>query len=177
MAQTFSVQIPTSPHIKCLIRHEFGDPIPINNQSLIGVFLIGVLEKKSFHTPLPNGKADLRLHYFTERVTCVAPMSLLKDFGWNIKRDHIIQFNRFFEEHFDRELYIHVKRNTLADARYAGYKQALESFAAQYFIELEKDISFETLKKKEYRYRMKVEEVQNKSFDTLSSPQKQTALF
>jgi len=177
MAQTFSVQIPTSPHIKCLIRHEFGDPIPINNQSLIGVFMIGVLQKENFNTRQPDGKADTRFLYFTEKVTCVAPISLLKDMGWNLKRDHIIQFNRFFEEYFDRELYIHVKRNTLTDTRYAGYKQAIESFAARYFIEVEQHITYEALKKKEYRYRMKVEDVQEKSFATLSSPQKQTALF
>lgn len=172
MADTFSVQIPTSPYLKKFVIAEFGDPIRINNDSLIGVFLIGILEKQNFHIPLKLDEKDFRYRHFTEKITCIAPTTLMKDFGFAIKADHAIQLNRFFEEHFDRELYYFVKRNTIAGARYAGYKQAIEAFAALYSIELEKTVTFESLKKMEYRYRTKM---YKKSVEDLSSPEKQAA--
>lgn len=172
MPKTFSVQIPVSPYLKPYITRRFGDPIAIDNQSLVGVFLIGVLEKQNFNVGGQNQKKDIRFNYFTDSITCVAPISLMKDFGWNLKPDHIIQFNRFFEEHFDLDLHLHVERNVKKNTRYAGYKQAIESFAVEYNICLEETISFEGLKKMEYRYR---EKIKKKTFGTLSSPKIQPA--
>ena len=172
MPKTFSVQIPTSPYLKHFICKEFGHPIQINNQSLIGVFMIGILEKQNFHVHMPQEQKNYRYLYFTEKITCIAPLSLIRNFGFTVKEDHVIQLNRFFEEYFDHELYLYVKRNTKQGHRYAGYKQAIESFAALYHIVLEETISFEALKKMEYRYRIKKE---NKSVDDLSSPVKQAA--
>lgn len=172
MAKTFSVQIPTSPYLKQFIKAEFGEPIPINNYNLVGVFLIGVLQKENFNTRLPNEKKDFRYTRFTTAVTCVAPITLIRNFGFALNADATIQINRFFEEYFDRELYLFVKRNTDPGKRYAGYKQAIEAFAVLHSLDLENTVTFDALKKMESRYRKKIED---KSVATLSPRKKQAA--
>lgn len=174
MSKTFSVQIPVSPYLKPYIAKRFGNPIPINNKSLVGVFLLGVLEKQHYHVSFAEHAKENRFMQFTEVITCVAPYSIMRDFGWSLKRDHIIQFNRFFEEHFDLDLHLHVERNINSNTRYAGYKQAIESFATLHCIDIETTITFEALKKMEYRYRQRIKHF---SSVKLSSPENQPALF
>lgn len=151
----------------------FGNPIQIDNQSFVGVFLIGVLEKQNFHISFTEEKKETSFQQYTEKILCIAPYYIMRDFGWNLKRDHIIQFNRFFDNMFDHDLYLFVKRNINSQSRYAGYKQSIESFAEKNCIELETTITFEALKKREYRYRTKIETIFS---DTLSLPNKQATL-
>lgn len=170
MPGSFTVQIPVAPYLKPYITIRFGDPIPINNKSLVGVFLLGVLEKENYHVSFNQSDKINRFQQFTEKITCVGPYSIMRDIGWSLKQDHIIQFNRFFEEHFDLDLHLYVNRNIKNGSRYAGYKQAIEEFARIYRIDLEETISYEALKKMEYRYRTKLSV-------NLSPQQKQVQLF
>jgi hypothetical protein len=174
MPGSFTVQIPVSPYVKKFVVAEFGNPVRISNYNFFGIFIIGVLQKENFSTRLTFNKKNLRYNHFTEKITCVAPISLIRNLGYHVSDDHIIQINRFFEYCFDRELYYFVKQNTNTNTRYAGYKQAIEKFAFHYDIHIENEVSFEALKKMEYRYR---KTIIKKSVATLSPPVKQASMF
>jgi hypothetical protein len=156
MSKFFTVQIPTSVYLKVFVEREFGSPVPINNHSLLGVFLIGTLQKTNPITRFSWVQKNLRFQHFTEKIVCIAPISLMKDFGFSVTEDQVIQINRFFEQYFDRELYYYVKHRVNSNERYSGYKEAIQSFATHYGLVLEEHITYEALKKMEYRYRTKV---------------------
>lgn len=79
--------------------------------------------------------------------------------GADIPRMSILQINRFLENLFDQSLYLHVKARLKDDREMKGWKDALLSFAEEYNLVLDpdigekEDITYEGLKKKEYRYR------------------------
>lgn len=156
MSKFFTVQIPTSTYLKVFIDREFGDPVPINNRSLLGTVLIATLEKQKKFTRLSKIDRDFRFQHFSEKITCRAPISVMKDFGFALTEDHTIQINRFFEQYFDRELYFFVKHRIRENERYSGYKEAIQEFATHYGLILEEHITYEALKKMEYRYRKTV---------------------
>lgn len=156
MCKKFTVKIPTSAYIKVYIESQFGSPVPINNKNIIGIYLVGLLEKNNFRIAMNPKEKNLRFQKLKENIKCEAPISVMKDIGWHLREDHIIQINRFFEEHFEHELYMFVKRNTIPGSRYLGYKQAIHLFANEKNIEIEKHISYEGLKKMEYVYRKRI---------------------
>lgn len=156
MAKTYTVTLPVSPYIHDFITHLYGNPLSIDNKTFIGVFLIGVLEKSFINDNLPEKDSDYRLSFFTEKILCRAPMSMKYDYGNLINRDKIIVINRLFEKMFEERLYFYVQNNIKKNARYPGYKEAIELFAKQYNINLYNTVSMDCLLKMEYRYRKEI---------------------
>jgi hypothetical protein len=62
----------------------------------------------------------------------------------------IISFNKFFEERFEEDLCKHCE---LAMIYKVEIKKSLEEFCWRHHIEIDRDITFDALKKKEYRHR------------------------
>jgi hypothetical protein len=175
MINHYSVAIPTNPYLKAFITRFYGDPISINNRSHIGVFLIGVMSKENFSTRMAFDKKDIRYKFFTEKIQCVAPVSLMSRYGYYLSEDQVIQINRYFETLFEEQLYFYVQRNIDTTKRRSGYEKAIENFADFYNIELNEKVSFDCLKKIEYRFRKKTEKI---SLTTLSAQkQPQVSLF
>lgn len=81
-----------------------------------------------------------------------------EDTGIHITQNHIIVINQMMENMFDDDLYKWMLSNTSRDGRYRGYNKALRSFMESYSIEENVDISFDTLKKAEYRRRKRIKE-------------------
>ena len=77
--------------------------------------------------------------------------------GLNIEVAKVLVINRYFGNQFEEDLYHFCQRN-ITPGRYAGYDRALDLFAKRYDIEFEEDITFEALKKMEYRYRKSFEQ-------------------
>jgi len=106
----------------------------------------------------PIGKAkEITVINYTSYIQCVAPLSLIRDIGFIITNDQVIQFNRFVDDLFEEYLYIFVQKNTKQNQRYCGFKEAIELFAQIHNIEIDVDITFDTLKKAEYRHRKNIE--------------------
>lgn len=104
MAKTFSVTIPTKPYIKEFISREFGNPVCITNYSLLGIVVVSILQKPEFSVRFDPNKKSFRFSGFTEKITCLLPLSLMYHYGYEITGDQAIQINRFFEEYFDRNI-------------------------------------------------------------------------
>lgn len=73
--------------------------------------------------------------------------------GYAIDDDRIITLNKLFENKFEEDLWQFVLIRNIGDVE---TKDALLEFAARYNIEIDEDITYECLKKKEWRYRQKM---------------------
>jgi hypothetical protein len=93
----------------------------------------------------------------------------MRSYGIDLTDDHIIQINRFFDQTFQENLYHFVQRNTDADARVKGIDKAIEKFAEQYGILLQHHVTFENLKKMEWRFRKMREEILAKNVPSITS--------
>lgn len=69
--------------------------------------------------------------------------------------DHIIAINQFWKKSFDHQLHLFCMKYVNKEARFAGYSMAIEAFARMNGIDIDQDISFDGLKKAEYRFRTK----------------------
>lgn len=154
--KTFTIRIPTTTYIKKFLHKHYGNTIMINNHNPIGVMVIALLHKKSI-AAMNLAKKDTRFIKFNDQIICLAPWQLRYQAGIHLDDDGVIQINRFFEASFEETLYQFVRFQITTYGRYPGYDEALNLFANRYGIELEFDITFDGLKKIEYRYRKKIE--------------------
>jgi hypothetical protein len=157
MINHYSVAIPTNPYLKAFITRFYGDPIRIDNKSLVGVFLIGVMSKEKFSTCLPYNDRDVRYKFFTDKIQCIAPVASMAIYGYYLSDHQVIQVNRYFEQLFEEQLFFYVQRNVDTTKRYSGYEIAIENFASFYGIELNDHVSYDCLRKIEYRYRKRLQ--------------------
>ena len=166
----FSVQIPTSPYMAKFLAKRYGNPVPINNKNLLGTTLISLMEKPGFHVQMkPNDKQLYFYKQFTTKLQSVAPLSLMKDYNYNLTIDQVIQMNRFFDNYFEQILYIFCAAKINRNQRHVGYDDAIFEFADIHEIAIGQDVSFDCLKKNEYRYRKNLEK---KLFGELSPQNK-----
>lgn len=154
--KAIKIRIPTTTYIKKYLQIHYGPQIMINNHNPIGVMVIALLHKKSI-TAMTLALKDTRFIKFNDELICTAPWKLRYLAGIHLDDDGVIQLNRFFEASFEETLYQFVRFQITTPGRYPGYDEALNRFADRYGIELDDDISFDGLKKIEYRYRKKVE--------------------
>lgn len=166
MPRYFSVNIPTNTYIKKFIQKRYGNPVPINNNSLLGVVLIAVMDKPKYHVHLKPHEKDSCLKTYTDTLPCVAPLSLLKDYHFHLTKDQIIQINRYFEQSFKEALYIFCANRVDHQKRVKGYDNAIFDFAECYQIAIGTDVTFDCLKKMEYRKR---KELEVKFFEDMST--------
>lgn len=151
----FFITIPAPAYIARFLTSRYGSIIPLYESTQIGKDLYNLLryplgctlssEKKHLLTSFFNSYIKFRLHIKRKNEIVTDP-----------SLDHIIVINRYLKDHFDKQLnffcahYINPER-----LGSAGYKCAIESFARMNNISLEEDITFEALKKAEYRFRKK----------------------
>lgn len=163
----YTINIATKPYLKNFITTLYGDPIPIANNNHIGVFLIGCLCKTKLHVHLKPGEKGRIYEFLTEEVTCVSPISLLKDYGHMIDINQAIQINRYFDSIFKEHLYFWVQNRITPNKRSCGYKSAIESFMDRY--NLHHSTNYDCLQKIEYRFR---KNISKKMFEGLSTHKK-----
>jgi hypothetical protein len=82
----------------------------------------------------------------------------LRTVGYYIREDNVVLLNRFLEECFETALRQFISEGAKGEGRYVGYKDAYYAFAEAYNIIIDEDISFDGLKKIEYRSRKKKSE-------------------
>lgn len=166
MPRTFTVTIPAKAHIAKYAAIRYGSPIRIANTSTIGSLLIGLLNKPGFHSERSLYKKDIRFKYFTSNIECIADIADWYKIGSSLSDEHIIQVNTFLENDFADRLSVFVWSQMQHNSRYKKINEAIEQFALYYKINIDVDITFEGLKKMEYRRRKELE----KSLLPLSSP-------
>lgn len=157
MANTFVVNIPVSPYILKYATLRYSQPLRLDNSSLLGTVVYSLLSKPRFDSRTPLKDRNLQYSFYTQKLQCVAPISMLYDIGNGITDDHAIQINRFLEKDFEERMHIYVSKNIVEGKRRCGYYKAIEEFANHYNIIIDTDISLEGLIKIHYRYRKRQE--------------------
>lgn len=175
--RTFAVNIPTKSYLRKYLHKRYGYPVVINNRTLIGSVLVAFLKKKVYSdrsnaTDLQNTFATL-----TDRLECVVSRDevFYGNCGLHIEQEKVILINRYFAAQFEEDVHRFCQQHITNNGRHPGYDRALEKFADMYDIEFDVDITFEALKKMEYRYRKKLEE--NHTANVPSSKHLQQSLF
>lgn len=156
--KNYTIRIPTTTYIKKYLYAHYGYPIKLNNHNPVGVMVIALLQKKSV-TSLNIAKKDTRFMHLNDQIVCQGQFWIADRAGLSLDDDAVIQLNRFFEASFEETLYQFVRFQITTPGRYPGYDKALNLFAENYGIELEEDITFDGLKKIEYRFRKKHEKL------------------
>jgi hypothetical protein len=175
--RTFAVNIPTKSYLRKYLHKRYGYPIQINNRTLIGSVLVAYLNKKVYNDR--SNSLDLFNTYATlnDRLECVVAQNevFYGILGLQIEPAKVIIINRYFAAQFEDDVYRFCQNNLTSNGKHPGYDIALEKFAQMYDIEFDVDITFEALKKMEYRYRKKLE--QNLTANVPPSKCLQQALF
>ncbi len=158
-AQFFSIDFNTKPFLKKYLESCFGTPIKLGIDSYIGMSMACVLDKNVYS----DRNTRLMQTNFVElncKCKIFFPISWLKNYryGTAIEDKKQIFINNLIEYEFERELHVFVQSNINNTVRFKGYKQALENFATVFNLVIDEDISFENLRKIEYRFRKKVEQ-------------------
>lgn len=160
--KTFSLSIPTKTYLRKYLHKRFGYPIAVNSKTHFGMMVQLALEKKVYQD---SPGRDFRYASFIDKVDLAISESLFFKLGYDVPKDKAILINRYFEIQFEEDLYRHCQLRVDSDRAKlhrkgkggCGYDKAINEFAELHGIELEVDISFECLKKSEYRHRKKIE--------------------
>lgn len=156
MSKLYTVTLPVKPYIKKYVETIEGTPINFKGSSMLCKIVRAYMENKnSTGLSLSAKKAALSLR--TTKVEIVVPIARMHVIGTALSDDGILQINAFLQDCFDNAVVHFVKEYVKKEGRYKGYKEAIETFARIYNIEIETDITFDGLQKMEYRSRKKEE--------------------
>lgn len=125
----------------------YGTPVFANNRTPLGCFINAALDKNIYAS-----RHDLQFSP-TDTLIVIINEWQFHRIGYDIPRDKAIHINRFLEASFDKDLYTYCQANIRQHSRYRGYALAIEAFAQLHDIDIDIDITFDALKKSEYRYR------------------------
>lgn len=149
----YKIHLATKPYLKKFLHAIYGDPLFIDPATDFGDIIITKLSS-DLHCNLDKHDIDVRMNRLTDKVTMFLPIHWWYKLKCNQLSQHqVIRINRYFENVFEKEMHEVVQR---AHSWMGIERQiAIECFAENHKIELDKDITFEGLKKMEYRYRQK----------------------
>lgn len=158
--KTFSVSIPSKSYLRKYLHKRYGYPIPLNHQTLIGTTVLALLEKKIYSDRSNQEDVFRTYSSYTDKVEFVIAQSFVYKTGHmlEVPPHKAIVINRHFEAHFEEELYAFCQKEITSHRKYPRYDLAYERFAEKYGIEFDVDITYEAIKKMEYRFRKKLEQ-------------------
>jgi hypothetical protein len=167
----FSITIQTKPYLKKYLQSLYGDPLIFSTENSFGIVVESLLSR-----PLEdhNNPEVLRQRFdkYTTSLELFIPIrNIFKRKGFAITQRQILSLNKFFEKQFCEQLLSWCEMGVIYKVE---YKKNIEDFCWRHKIlidAVDEDISFDALKKKEWRARKKKEE-KEKECAPLSVPSK-----
>lgn len=163
----YTVKVPTKTHLRKYIYAKHGYPLKLNYQTNYGTLILCMLNRADFSIKMSKFDIDVRLSHMNNSIELTAPIGTMHYKGYSMTSDAVIAVNRFFENEFAEELYRYCRDHIKDRSWRPGIADAIHSFAEIYGIDVDTDISFDALKKCEWRYRKREEEKQKKRSETL----------
>lgn len=162
--QFYTIHLPVKTYVRKYLETIYGNPIFIDGKTIFSDIILSKLSS-NLTSFLPATDLDTRLNRFADKVDIKIPIHYWYRLEKNVTQHTIVRINRYFENCFESDLHKHVD----LQVRYvnAERKAAIESFAAEHKLDVEVDITFEAMKKMEYRHR-KEKENSKKSLKGLS---------
>ena len=155
--KTYKLYLPTKPYLHKYLRRVYGNPslpgtpIVIDPATDFGDMIITKMSS-TLHCNLDKHDIDVRMNRLTEKLVIHVPIHWWYKLGCMELTPHqVIRINRYFENLFESEMHqvVHRANTWLGIDR----QVAIECFAENHDIVIEQDITFEGLKKMEYRHR------------------------
>ena len=155
MQTHFPLTIPSKPYLIKYLQSLYGNPIIFSSNNYFGTSLIGYVTTRIY---LQNQSHFIRrqLDQLSEPLTFYLPRYWLFEYKYKtqLPQCNIIYLNKHIEEKFEDELTLYCF--TLYSIGIER-KSAIEGFCDRHNISIEDDISYEALKRKEYRCRKRME--------------------
>lgn len=161
----YSISVPCKAYIKKYFTSVYGSIITLNHQSDFGDTIL----TKMSTVPLSQVNKTILNQFdrdFNDALKFQLPIDSFYRIEHNLTKQQIYSINRYLENVFETDLFM-----VVATAGVFGVekKVAIERFTARFGIQLEDDITYEALKRKEYRYRNS-STAKNLFLNQLSSP-------
>ncbi len=153
--KVYTVRVQTKTYLRKYAEVKYGTNIKYN--STLSILLICLLERKCFTTKMNEDRVNSRMHFLNDQIEFTSSFNTAWWKGVHLGDDKIIAINRFLESQFEIDLHAHCSLNKERRDWRPGIDKAIRSFADQYRIDLDVDITFDALKKKEYRYRKELQ--------------------
>jgi len=148
----FNVKIPVKAYIWKYLAARYGFPLEVKASTSFGDIVLTKL-KDTTKTKLSSYDLNIKLRSYNSVLRVLIPWDYLYRINQELSPSVIVRLNNFFENQFREELHRYVQ--ALTDTG-ETVKEAIEKFAEKYGIELDEDVSFDCLKKMEYRDRIAV---------------------
>lgn len=174
----FSVRIPTKTYLRKFLEFELGKEVIAPGNHPVQKFFYIALEKKFYRYQFNSITTA-----YNDQLTVLVSVFTFYNLGNSISPTNVVILNNYIESLFDQALYRHMMEyynnyrfmnSVLQELHDSGiahltkdqrrrwiqvprYKDALLKFAEQLKMDVEVDITFENLKKMEYRARKRFE--------------------
>lgn len=146
------VAIPCKRYLAKFAHSVYGLHIKADSSTMFGFFLAQCLEKNRYES-----RANYSGKYIDEaQIKIEISQFTFNNIGFDISPSKVLAINTFLEKIFTEHLYQWCVIATKKNCRFKGLDEQIRSFAQHHGIVLDddqEDISFDALKKKEYRFR------------------------
>lgn len=147
--QHFTFILPCKTHIKKFVTATLGAPIIVDLKTDTGFVILSTLTSR-LEGKVPRGSIDHWEDRYKDKLTFRIPIHYFSISKKETSPFTFVLLNRYFENLFEKEFNIFVGKKKNEGAT---IKKCIEDFLDQYGIDLEIDISFDAIKKSEWRYR------------------------
>lgn len=158
MNHHYTVSLPVKAYILRYVHTVEGKPIYFDSQSMLCQVIRAYLQNRN-KSGLSRQQMQTAVSTRDALLEIKVPLNAknLKVIGYYISEDNVVLINRFLEQCFETALQKFIKEYTAkaTSNRFRDYKGAYLAFAEHYNIVLDEDITYEGLKKIEFRSREK----------------------
>lgn len=153
--KSFTFRLPVKKYVQKYLTTLHGETIPAIMETDLGFVVLMTLSSR-LEGKVCRGYNNQWKDPYKSTVTFTVPYHYFYLTKKELSIHTCILLNRYFETKFEEDLSRFVDSFMVKGGK---YKSAIEAFAEIYGIEIEDDISYEALKKMEYRFRKKNEEL------------------
>lgn len=151
----FTFRLPVKKYIQKYLTTLYGETIPAQMETDIGFVVLNTLASR-LEGKVCRGYNNQFKNPWQSTITFTVPYHYFRLTQKELSIYTCILLNRYFENKFEEALITYIEKSMLKGK---GYKQSIESFSELHRIEIEEDITYEALKKMEYRARKKNNEL------------------
>lgn len=150
-ANYFTLKILTKPYLKKYIHSLYGRTVIFSSANQFGTIILALLDKPSTIRERKE-KIKMKLDEYNVELLIFCPIWFIKKnmYGFDISDNHMISLNKYIEQRFTEDLF---KFCYIMNKCGISLEEAMEEFCKCHNIEIDDDITMDALKKKEYRYR------------------------
>lgn len=156
-ANYFTLKILTKPYLKKYIHSLYGRTVIFSTSNQFGTIIMALLDKPNVIRQSKE-KIKVQLNEYDAELLIFCPIWFIKKnmYGFDISENHMLALNKYIEQRFTEDLY---KFCYIMNKCGVSLEDAIDEFCKCHQIELDEDITLDALKKKEYRYRKHLDDI------------------